>query len=76
MKNVHNPVFQTVKLLYYLVCLHSPSSFELCSVHFVHFFLSRTLLCRYTISSKLEPSFADDIKMAPGLLVYFNMLDD
>ena len=32
---------------------------------FVHFFLSRTLLRRY-ISSKIEPSFVEDIKMTTG----------
>ena len=51
MKNIHNHYFK-----------HPPSSFQIMQCGFVHFFLSHTLLRRYT-SSKVKLSFVEDIKM-------------
>ena len=64
-KNIHNRVSQTVKFLFFLVCLHPPSSIWITQFWFVHFFLCCTLLHRY-ISSKVDPSFVEVIKMAVG----------
>ena len=53
-------------LFYFLrSCLHSPSSIRITQCWFVSFFLSRALLRRY-ITSKVESSFVEDIKMAAG----------
>ena len=53
-------------LFYFLrSCLHPPSSIRITQCLFVNFLISRALLRRY-VSSKVGPSFIEDIKIAAG----------
>ena len=50
-----------VRTCAHTIYLHTPSSIRFTQCWFVHFFLSRIRLRRY-ISSKVKPSFVEDIK--------------
>ena len=52
-------------LYFFRSCLHPPSSIRITQCWFVNFFLSRAPLRRY-VSSKVGPSFVEDIKIAAG----------